>query len=137
VETRLLVHSVKKGRFLALLRVEGSVQIKFETLRDLVVEFNLAAKYVGGGPSLSDGEPVLVIRPLSLDVAIDDRGLGITRTASFEGHIGRRLGLYFKRNSLVGIILAKEVVGGLAEILPDSLMSSGFLNNSLRYGYLP
>jgi len=71
VEARLFVDGVENCRLLTLFRQESGAQVKFEALGDEVLEFDLAAKDVGSGPSLSNGEAMFKIRVFCLDIAID------------------------------------------------------------------
>jgi hypothetical protein len=52
VQRGLLVDGRKDGRLLRLGRVEGGREVELETLGDLVLELELGAEDVGGGPGL-------------------------------------------------------------------------------------
>lgn len=117
MEARLLVGSVEDGSRDALFREKGSEKIDLEALSNGVLELDLGAEHVGGGPSVGDGEPVLALGPLGLDVTLDLVGTGGTVAADLEGDIGRGLGLGLEIEALELEVLTKEVVGGLAEVL--------------------
>ena len=53
MEGWLLVNGREDGRLLRLGRVQGSREVELETAGDLVLELNLGAEQVGGGPCLS------------------------------------------------------------------------------------
>jgi len=118
VDARLLVDSVKESSLVALVRVKAGVQVKLDTLGNLVVNFNLTAKDVAGGPSLGDGEPMLEVNVFCLNVSINEVGLGVTESSSLEGDTVGSLGLDLKGGTVEVVVLAEEVVGGLAKVLP-------------------
>jgi hypothetical protein len=72
---------------------------------------------------LSDGQAVLEVDVLSLDVASD---LSILRslTSDLEGDVGRSKGLDLEGGSLDRIVLLEEVTGRLAEVLNNQRMSA-------------
>jgi hypothetical protein len=72
VKTRLLIDSMEGSTLVVLLRVQRSVQIKLETLSELVLELHLGFEDVGGGPGLGEGEAVLGVDVLGLDVPSDN-----------------------------------------------------------------
>jgi hypothetical protein len=61
VQTGLLVCSAKKHRLGVLLRVENGGGLELETVSDLVLELELGAENVRGGPGLSEGKAVTFI----------------------------------------------------------------------------
>ena len=96
VQTRLLIKSAQVGRFCALVGRKGGLEVDFETFGNEVVEFDLVVENIGGGPRLGQGESVDFVRELSLDVAMDNVCLGVTRSLDLERNVGRSLCLNFK-----------------------------------------
>lgn len=117
MHTRLLVDSIDECRLGALLRVEDAGHVELEALGDLVLELELSAEGVGGGPGLGDDETLLIVGILGLQVAIDCGRARIARATDAEGDAGGGFGLDFKRGAEDGEVLAQEVVGALAEVL--------------------
>jgi hypothetical protein len=117
VETRLFVNSVDERVLCSLLRKEGGGKVELQTIGDLVFKFDLATEDVRSGPGLGDGETMLAIGVFSLDVASDGGWLGVLRTRDFKSHVGRSLGFDLEGSSVEGVVLAKEIIGRLAEIL--------------------
>ena len=72
METRLLVDRVDDSGLVALLRGQSSVEVDFKALGDLVLNLDLVAKDVGGGPGLGEGQTVSLVGKLGLNVAVDD-----------------------------------------------------------------
>ena len=120
VQTRLLVESAQVGRFCALVGRQGGLEVKFETLDNEIVEFDLVAENVGRGPSLGQGESVGFVSPLSLDIAIDNVCLGVARSLDLESNVGRSLCLNFKVCSIEWVILSEQVIRRLSKILVKS-----------------
>jgi hypothetical protein len=54
------------------------------TLSELVLELNLGLEDVGGGPGLGEGNAVLGVDVLALEVTSDGAGLGVTVTGDAE-----------------------------------------------------
>lgn len=71
MKSGLFVNSVEKGRLMAFVREEGSGEIEFESFSDLVIELDLSTKDVGGSPGLGEGETILGVNVLRLDISID------------------------------------------------------------------
>lgn len=71
METRLLVDRVDDSGLVALLRGQGSVEVDFKALGDLVLNLDLVTEDVGGGPGLGEGQTVGLVGKLGLDVAVD------------------------------------------------------------------
>jgi len=71
VKARLLVRRAEEHRLCALLRVERGGGVELEALGDLVLELDLGAERVVGGPGLSDGQAVGFVVVFALDVAGD------------------------------------------------------------------
>lgn len=109
VESGLLVNGTEDSRFLALLGEEGGVQVELEALGDLVLELDLVAEDVGGGPGLGDGEAVFRVSVLGLDVAVDDV-LGVAVAADFESDVGGCFGLDFESGAVVVVVFGEKVV---------------------------
>jgi hypothetical protein len=61
VQTGLLVGSAKKHRLAVFLRVENGGGLELEAVSDLVLELDLGADNVGGGPGLSEGKAVTFV----------------------------------------------------------------------------
>jgi hypothetical protein len=116
VKTRLLIDSMEDSSLVVLIRVQRSVQIKLEALSELVFELHLGFEDVGRGPGLGEGEAVLGVDVLGFNVPNDGVWLGLA-TLDLEGHTGGRLCLNLKRGTVEIVVLAKEVIGRLAEIL--------------------
>ena len=116
VKTRLLIDSMEDSSLVVLLRVQRSVQIKLETLSELVLDLHLGFEDVGSGPSLGEGEAVLVVEILGLNVSNNSIRLGLA-TLDLEGYTGGRLCFNLERGAVEIIVLAKEIIGRLAEIL--------------------
>lgn len=83
----------------------------------MVLEFDVCAEDVRGGPGLGDCETMLAVRPLGLNVAGYDFRLGVTVSGSLEGYAGRGSSFYFEAGTLERVILAEQVVRGLSEVL--------------------
>lgn len=117
VKTGLLEDSIEKGGLGSLLRRQGGVEVNLDTLGNLVLNFNGVTEDVGGGPGLGDGQTMLAVSPLGLNVARDGIGLPVTIAGDLEGDIRGSLGLNLKGGAVEGVILAKQVIGGLSEVL--------------------
>lgn len=113
----MLVGGVDESSLGALVGEEGGAEVDLEALGDLVLNLDLGAEDVGGSPGLGDGQAVLAVSPLGLDVTVDGIGPGVTAASDLEGDTGRSVCLDFKAGAIVVVVLSKEVVGGLAEIL--------------------
>lgn len=122
MESGLLVYRGEDSGLGALLRCQRGGKIDLEAVGDLVVNLNLVAKDVGGGPGLGESQTMLAVGPLALDVTSDKVGLRVARTANFEGDVRRSLGFDFERCSMEMIVLGQQVVGGLAKILVTEIM---------------
>lgn len=117
VESALLVNSVDERGLRTLLGEKRRGEVELEALGDEVLELNLGAEDVAGGPGLGEGQAVLAVGVFGLKVAVDGVGLGVTRTTDFEGDVGGGLGLDLKGCSVEVVVLAEEVTGGLAKVL--------------------
>lgn len=131
METRLLVDASQQSGLRAAVGREGSVQIDLEALGDLVLELELGAERVGGGPTLGEDDTVLLVDVLALEVAGDERRLGVARAANLEGDIGGSVGLDLERGSVDGEVLTEEVVGGLSKVLHVS--NDGFVSQTIPF----
>ena len=72
METRLLVDRVDDSGLVALLRRQSSVEVDFKALSDLVLNLDLVAEDVGGGPGLGEGQAMGLVGKLGLNIAVDD-----------------------------------------------------------------
>lgn len=117
VEAALLVDSSDDTALVVLLRVKAGVQVELEALGDLVLELDDGAEDVGGGPSLGEGESVLPVGVLGLDVSEDGLGLGVLGTGDLEGDARGGVGLDLEGLAGEVVVLSEQVVGGLAEVL--------------------
>ena len=75
VESGLFVHSTENGGLLGLFWHERGIDVKLEALDDLVLELELTAEHVCGGPNLCESKAVLDIGILCLQVGVDEVGL--------------------------------------------------------------
>lgn len=71
VEAGLLVRRAEEHRLCVLLREERGGGVELEALGDLVLELDLGAERVVGGPGLSDGQAVGFVGVLALEIASD------------------------------------------------------------------
>jgi hypothetical protein len=117
VEAGLLVGGAKEDRLCVLLRVEGGRGVELEALGDLVLELDLSAERVMGGPGLGDGQAVGLVGVLALEIAGDVRRLRVAAAIDLEGDIGGGGGFDLERGAREMIVLAEEVIGGLAKVL--------------------
>jgi hypothetical protein len=117
VEAGLLVGSSDDSRLLALLREERGSQVELEALGDVVLELNLGAEDVGGGPGLGEDEAVLPVDVLGLNITGNDVALVVTSTSNAEGRVGRSQGLDFEGDTVEWVVLAEQVARRLAEVL--------------------
>ena len=85
VEAQLLVVDANLGVLLALGGEETSDNIQLQTLGDLVLELDLGGKEVTGGPGLSDGQTVLEVDVLGLELTVDVARLAVLVTENVEG----------------------------------------------------
>ena len=120
MEAGLLVGGGEQRRLGTSVGGECGLKVELNTLGDLVVNLNLSLENVGGRPGLGEDETVGLVEELGLDVASDEGGLGVTRATNLEGNVGGRRGLHLNGGPANGEVPAKEVVGGLAEILDTS-----------------
>jgi len=87
VETGLLVDGVQDGVFGAFVGVESRVDLKFEALGDLVLDLNGTLENVGRRPGFGEGEAVLGVDVLGLQVTVDVLGLGVARASNLESDV--------------------------------------------------
>ena len=120
VETGLLVGRVEERALGTLVRKEGSVEIELQALSNLVLELDSSAEGIRGSPGLGEGETVGLVGELGLNVTVDVAGFCVAGTSNFEGDIGGGGGFHLKRSAVDVVVLAKEVVGGLAKVLRSS-----------------
>lgn len=117
VETGLLVGGGEQRGLGAAVGGEGGVEVDLQAGGDLVLELNEGAEGVGGGPALGEGEAVLPVGVLALEVAGDEVALGVERAVDLEGDVGRGRGLDLERGAVGGEVPAEEIARGLAEVL--------------------
>jgi hypothetical protein len=134
VEGRLLVDGSKDGRLLGLGGVKGGSEVQLQSLGDLVLQLDLGSEEVGGGPSLltsiskriqmegrgtylGEGQAVLEVDVLSLNVTSNGGRVGITDTGNLEDDVGRGGSLDLEGDTVGRVVLDEEVRGGLAEVL--------------------
>lgn len=112
----LLVDSSNDSGLLGLGGVQRGRKVELEALSDLVLELNLGSEQVGGSPSLGEGDTVLEVDVLALDVTSDGVRLGVSSTGDLEGgRVGG--GLDLEGDTVDGVVLEEQVGGGLAEVL--------------------
>jgi len=118
VKARLLVGGTEEDRFCVLLGVEDGCGVELEALGNLVLELDLVAERVVGGPGLSDGQAVGLVGVLALEVTRDVRRFRVTVTVDLEGDVRGGRGFDLEGGTVEVVVLAEEVIGGLAEVLP-------------------
>ena len=74
VNARLLICRAEEHRLCVLLGEERGGGVELEALGDLVLELDLGAERVMGGPGLSDGQAVGFVGVFALEVASDVGG---------------------------------------------------------------
>ena len=87
MNTRLLVGRAEEHRLCVLFRVERGGGVKLEALGDLILELDLGAERVVGGPGLGDGQTMDFVRVFALEVACDKGGFRVTATVDLEGDV--------------------------------------------------
>ena len=92
------------------------VQVDLQALHDIVLELNEGRKRVGGGPRLSEREPVLAVGVLGLAERGDDT-CGRRGAGDFECDTRRGRRLDLERCRADREVLAEQVAGGLAKVL--------------------
>ena len=117
MKARLLVSSAEEHRLCVLFRVEGGGGVELEALGDLVLELDLGAERVVGGPGLGDGQAVDFVTVFALEVASDVGRFRVTDTVDLEGDVRGSGGLDLKRGTGEMVVLSEEVIGGLAKVL--------------------
>jgi len=118
VESGLLVNSIKNGGLGAFIGEKRGAQIELEAPRDLVIEFDLCAKLIAGCPDLGQGQAILDIEVLGLNVASNVSVLGVAEASDLECDVAWGLGLDFKIYASNGEILAQQIIRAFAQILP-------------------
>lgn len=121
----LLVDGSDDRALLGLGRVQGGSQVELQALGDLVLQLDLGPQQVGGSPCLGEGDAVLEVNVLALDVTGDSGRLGVPGTSDLEGG-GVRRGLDFERGAVDGVVLEQQVGRGLAEVLWESVSCAGY-----------
>ena len=89
VNARLLVCRAEEHRLCVLLREERGGGVELEALGDLVLELDLGAERVVGGPGLSDGQAVGFVGVFALEVAGDVGRFCVTDAVDLEGNVRR------------------------------------------------
>ena len=117
MKARLLIGCTEEDRLCVLLGVENGGSIELEALGDLVVELDLVAKRVGGVPRLGDGQAVRLVGVLGLEVTKDVRRFRVTVSVDLEGDVRGGRGFNLERGTVEVVVLAEEVIGGLAKVL--------------------
>ena len=117
VEAGLLVDSRHERALSGALGGERGREVELEALGEVVLSLDLGAEDVGGGPRLGEDEAVGLVGVLCLDLAADEVGLRVLRACDLERDVGGRGGFRLEGGAVEVIVLAQEVVGGLAEIL--------------------
>ena len=117
VEAGLLVGGTEEDRLCVLIGVEGGRGLELEALRNLVIELNLVAECVVGGPGLSDGQAVGLVGVFALEVTGDERRLRVTVPIDLEGDVRRGRGFNLEGGAVEVVVLGEEVIRGLAKVL--------------------
>ena len=117
MKARLLIGRTEEERLCMLLWVENGGSLELEALGDLVLELDLVAERVGGVPCLGDGQAVGLVRVLALEVTKDVRRFRVTVSVNLEGDVRGGRGFNLERGAVEVVVLAEEVIGGLAEVL--------------------
>lgn len=94
------------------------------TLGDLVLELDLRLEDVGRGPGLGEGDAVLGVDVLALDVTVDGVGLGIAGSGDLERDVVGRAGLEEEgRKSGSGLagctLVPARVAPAVAQLVPN------------------
>ena len=127
VEARLLVGGGEESRLGTSVGGESGLEVKLDTLGDLVVDLNLGLQDVGSRPGLGEDKTMGLVEELGLNVTSNEVGLGVTAAGNLEGDIGGRQGLDLEGDAAGGEVLAKEVVGRLSEVLYASTTDMSML----------
>ena len=85
VEAELLVLNTDLGVLLALGGKEASGDVQLQALGDLVLKLDLGGEEVTGGPGLGDGQAVLEVDVLCLELTVDGSRLVVLVTENVEG----------------------------------------------------
>lgn len=119
VQAGLLVNSVDKSRSRlgTLLWEKNAGNVELEALGELVLELELGAESVRGGPDLGGDDTLLVVGVLGLNVGVDDGAIRGTVTGNTEGNTGGGLGLHLEGCTENGVILGEQVIRALAKVL--------------------
>ena len=117
MEAGLLVGGGEESRLRTGVGGEGGRELELDTLGDLVVNLDLGLEDVARRPGLGERQAVGLVEELGLDVAADEGRLCVAVAANLEGHVRGRDGLHLESDTVQWVVLAQEVIGGLAEIL--------------------
>jgi hypothetical protein len=123
VETRLFVGGLNHSGLDVLFRLEGSVQFDLESLGNCVFELQVALENVKGGPGLGDGEAMLFVGELGLELT--RRVSTLVVTGDLESNV---IGPGVDFNGVGGerVIFPQKVFGGLSEVLFKGIMRSNY-----------
>jgi hypothetical protein len=105
VDIGLLVGGVDLGSLFVDRRKKRSQEFELETLSKVIFQFNLSVEVVGGSPSFSESETVLLVSILGLKITNNDTSLVVTLTVHLEGDTVRSSGLDFKLDATNGVVL--------------------------------
>ena len=117
MEAGLLVGSAEEDRLDVLIGLEGGCGLELEALGNLVIELDLVAERVGGGPALSDGQAVGLVGVFALEVTGDEGCLQVTASVDLEDDVRGSGGFNLDGGTVEVVVLAEEVIGGLANVL--------------------
>lgn len=127
METGLLVDRGESSGLGTAVTSEGGAQVKLETLGKVVLRLESGADEVGGGPCLGEDETMRLVAVLGLNVPINRLRLLVVLSRDLERNVRGRGGLDLEVDVPEGVVLAKQIAGGLAEILYASRKSSSAL----------
>lgn len=100
VDARLAVDGGDVGRLALGGGEEVTLDVELEALGDLVLEFDLGLEDVRSGPGLGQGDAVLDVRVLGLEVTGDGGRLGVAETGDLERDTVRRAGLLSRTRAM-------------------------------------
>lgn len=120
-----------------LLRHKRRNHLELETLGEVVLRLNMIAEHISRRPGLRESQTLLTVLPASLQVTTDVRRLVVVETQHTERHTRWRASLDLESRAVDGVVLTKDVRGGLTEVLParwhrDRHIVDAQLNRLLR-----
>lgn len=95
------------------------VEVKLKSVDDLVLKLDDGAEFVRVVPRLGERETVLAVGVFGLADGEDDTGC-VGMAIDLEGNTRGRRGLHLERGGADGVVLAQEIIGGLAKVLRDA-----------------